>query len=113
MNCIEIQSVGTLKPLNRKGLNLSRTSWEWCVLCKTFGFRYAGKETTLYYYDNEKTATITLSSGDIPELQAMHNTDVGAHTLYSKLIEVLEVSGCETLFVKVSVVVMDDSEKQS
>lgn len=111
MNSIEIKPIGTFKPLDSEGIHHSRISNEWGALCKTFGFRYDedDKDAAIFhFYDNGTTATVILTQEDIPVLKGMHNTDSGAHTLYSKLIEVLEVTGCDKLFVKTSQVFSND-----
>lgn len=111
MNSIEIKPIGTFKPLDNEGINYSRTANEWRALCQTFGFRYDENDedaAIFHFYDNGTTATVILTQENIPVLRGMHNTDFGAHTLYSKLIEVLEVTGCDKLFVKTRQVDSDD-----
>lgn len=103
MNSIEIKPVGTFQPLDSEGVDFSRTANEWNSLCKTFGFRYDEDDENapmFYHYDNGMISTVTLTREHIPVLKGMHNAAAGAYTLYSKLIEVLEVTGCDKLLVK-------------
>jgi hypothetical protein len=115
MNSIEIKPIGTFQPLDSNGINYSRTANEWNSLCKTFGFRYDENDdnaAVFYHYDNGTTATIILTQEDIPVLKGMHNTDASAHTLYSKLIKVLEATGCDKLFVKTNQIVPEGEDNQ-
>ena len=111
MNIIEIKPVGTFQPLDSEGINHSRTANEWGSLCKTFGFRYDENDedaAIFHHYDNGTTATVILTQENIPVLRGMDNTSSLPHTLYSKLVEVLEDTGCEKVFVRANQMPLDD-----